>query len=172
MNTQLYNILIHGGISADAAFALANMEARLTVVELAAEGAASGHPGTYTTTDTYTVSAPKDLLDLISVVADPATHWVAGDYIQAIDGDKAYWDGNVWVEGISPGFSATGAIAGAPGSFTPTGANAPADLAELVDLDPLASPITVWDEDDYVALMDGSNAYWDSTDWLEGEAPA
>jgi hypothetical protein len=172
MNTQLYNILIHGGISADAAWELCKIEERLSTTELVADTATAGDPGTYTTADTYTVSAPKDLLVLSGVTADPVTHWVAGDYVQCVDGDKGYWDGAAWVEGISPGFAATGADAGSPGAFTPTGANVPADLATLIALEVVADPLTVWAENEHVVLGDDSHAYWDSTEWLEGEGPA
>jgi len=171
MNTQLYNILIHGGISADAAFALANMEARLTTVELAADTATAGAPATFTTSDTYSVSAPKDLLELASVTADPATHWVATHYAQCVDGDKAYWNGSAYIEGVSPGFIATGATAGTPGAFTPTGANVPANLAALVALNPTASPTTLWTVGQRVALGTGT-AHWNSTAWVTGNAPA
>ena len=68
------------------------------------------------------------------------------------------------------GVDATGATAGSPGSFTPSGATPAADLAGLSAC--TASPTTAWTEGQHVVLGDASHAYWDGTTWLAGDAPA
>lgn len=77
---------------------------------------------------------------------------------------------NNWTYAITPlgTVAATGATAGTPGSFTPSGSTAPFDLADL-DL-VTASPATAWTTGQYVVLGDTSHAYWNSTDWVAGEA--
>ena len=172
MNAELYKMLLRGGLNLEAAEAVALIESRLRAVELNADTATAGDPGSFSTSETYAVSSPNNLVELADVTASPTSHWVAGDYVTCVDGQKAYWDGSEYISGISPGFSATGATAGSPGAFTPTGANLPADLAALVALDPTPDPDTLWTTGDYVVLGDTSHAYWDSSEWLEGESPA
>lgn len=65
----------------------------------------------------------------------------------------------------------TGVTPGAPGEFTPSGADVPADLSELSGLGALGQT-DAWEEGDYVVLGDESHAYWDGADWQSGEAPA
>jgi hypothetical protein len=65
--------------------------------------------------------------------------------------------------------AATGATAGVPGTFTPAGAAAPANLASMTGL--VASPATAWTTGQYVLLGDASNAHWDSTAWVTGITP-
>jgi hypothetical protein len=36
----------------------------------------------------------------------------------------------------------------------------------------LATPNTVWDEDDYVVLANASECYWTGSVWAVGRAPA
>jgi hypothetical protein len=77
---------------------------------------------------------------------------------------------NSWTYAITPlgTVAATGATAGTPGTFSPTGSLAPYDL---VDLDLVtADPATAWTTGQYVTLGDGSNAYWDGADWVTGIA--
>lgn len=62
--------------------------------------------------------------------------------------------------------------AGTPGAFTPAGAVIPYDLAELIATDPTASPLTLWTVGQNVILGDTNTAHWDSTDWVDGDAPA
>jgi hypothetical protein len=62
--------------------------------------------------------------------------------------------------------AATGATEGAPGAFTPAGANRPADLAALQASSISATPSTNWDADSYVILDDGSRARWNGTAWV------
>lgn len=65
---------------------------------------------------------------------------------------------------------ATSATAGAPGTFAPEGAEAPADLAALGTV--TADPTTAWTEGQHVVLGDASEAYWDGSAWAAGQAPA
>jgi hypothetical protein len=66
--------------------------------------------------------------------------------------------------------TATGADAGAPGEFTPTGAAAPADLAALQAGSIVANPATAWTTGQYVVLGDATNAHWDGSAWVAGIA--
>jgi hypothetical protein len=72
-----------------------------------------------------------------------------------------------------PGVTAAGATAGSPGSFTPPGAAAPANLAALQTASPaiVASPTTAWATGEHVILGDASQASWDGTAWVAGAAP-
>lgn len=67
--------------------------------------------------------------------------------------------------------TATGAteVVGAAGTWTPSGATAPADLAAMSTV--TASPTTAWSTDSYMLLGDASHAYWNATAWAVGEAP-
>jgi len=56
-----------------------------------------------------------------------------------------------------------------PGSFTPAGAMAPANLAAMSGI--TATPATVWPAGQYVTLGDGSQAHWTGTAWAAGVAP-
>lgn len=62
--------------------------------------------------------------------------------------------------------AATGALAGIPGHFTPTGAVRPYDLAQLIADDPTPSPNTNWTTGQHVILGDGSKAKWNATAYI------
>jgi hypothetical protein len=66
------------------------------------------------------------------------------------------------------GTLATGATAGIPGEFTPSGSYAPPDLAGMSGV--TASPLTAWTTGQYVTLEDGTLANWDSAAWAAGAA--
>jgi len=68
--------------------------------------------------------------------------------------------------------AATGATAGTPGAFTPSGAVVPANLAALQGASPavVASPTTAWTTGESVNLGTGS-AHWDGTAYVAGLAP-
>jgi len=68
------------------------------------------------------------------------------------------------------GQDATGASAGTPGSFSPSGATPPANFAGLSAC--TASPTTAWTSGQYVVLGDSSQAHWNGTAWVVGPAPA
>jgi len=64
---------------------------------------------------------------------------------------------------------ATGASGtAAPGTFSPAGAMAPANLAAMTGL--TATPNTAWTTGMYVRLGDGSTAHWSGTAWVAGIA--
>lgn len=65
---------------------------------------------------------------------------------------------------------ATGAVAGVPGTYTPTGAYPPADFAALVAGTVVASPTTAWTTGQYIVLGDASHAHWSGTAWVAGNA--
>jgi len=114
--------------------------------------------------------APLTLADMAGVTANPTTAWVDGQHVVLGDGTSAYWDGTAWVAGTAPGEApvvATGATAGAPGMFTPSGASAPADLAGMSAL--TATPPTPWLAGEHVILGDTSHASWNGTAWVAGD---
>jgi hypothetical protein len=63
--------------------------------------------------------------------------------------------------------TATGATAGAPGFFTPSGAQTPANLAALSGL--TASPATNWTTGQYVITADLLANNWNGTTWVAGK---
>lgn len=75
---------------------------------------------------------------------------------------------NSWTYAITPlgGPAATGATAGSPGAFTPSGSVAPYDLADLALVE--ASPATAWTTGQHVVLGNGSKANWDGDSWAVG----
>lgn len=81
---------------------------------------------------------------------------------------------NNWTYAVTPlggaPITATGATAGTPGAFTPSGAVTPLAIDDLADV--TASPATAWTEGQYVVLGDSSSAYWDGDSWAVGAAPA
>jgi hypothetical protein len=66
--------------------------------------------------------------------------------------------------------TATGATAGSPGAFTPTGATPPADLPALQAGSITASPATAWTTGQHVVLGNNQHAYWNSLAWASGDA--
>lgn len=80
---------------------------------------------------------------------------------------------NDWYYAVTPlgtvsGTPATGATAGTPGSFTPSGSTTPANLAAMSSV--TASPATAWTTGKYVVLGDATEAYWNGTAWVSGRA--
>lgn len=65
---------------------------------------------------------------------------------------------------------ATGATAGSPGTYTPTGAQPPADMAALAAVE--ATPATAWTEGQHIVLANGRVVHWNGTAWVDGPAPA
>jgi hypothetical protein len=63
--------------------------------------------------------------------------------------------------------TATGAVAGTPGYFTPTGATVPANLAALTGI--TASPVTNWTTGQYVITADLLAANWTGAAWAAGK---
>lgn len=76
-----------------------------------------------------------------------------------------------WIMTAAPtrstaGVSATGATAGTPGYFTPTGATTPANLAALTGI--TATPATAWTTGQYVVTADLLAANWTGSAWAAG----
>lgn len=63
---------------------------------------------------------------------------------------------------------ATGATAGIPGSWTPAGSTAPADLAACASV--TASPATAWTTGQYVVTGDNAHVHWGGSAWATGDA--
>lgn len=63
---------------------------------------------------------------------------------------------------------ATGADAGAPGTYSPADAKRPMDVAGLAAV--VADPLTEWETGQYVPTRDGP-AHWDGGAWVSGVAP-
>jgi hypothetical protein len=66
--------------------------------------------------------------------------------------------------------AATGAVAGAPGYFTPSGASAPANLAALTSGGVVANPASAWTTGQYVLTADHQAAHWSGSAWVIGVA--
>ena len=65
--------------------------------------------------------------------------------------------------------TATGATAGAPGYFTPSGATTPANLAALTGI--TATPATNWTVGQYVITADLLANNWNGSAWVAGKHP-
>ena len=65
--------------------------------------------------------------------------------------------------------TATGATAGAPGYFTPSGAQIPANLAALTGI--TASPAANWTVGQFVITADLLAANWNGSAWVAGKHP-
>jgi hypothetical protein len=73
-----------------------------------------------------------------------------------------------------PGWSnngpdATGATAGAPGTWIPANADVP-DSLTATKAGVTAIPATAWTTGQYMLLGDGTYAHWDGTTWAAGKA--
>jgi hypothetical protein len=80
-----------------------------------------------------------------------------------------------WTEIVSATFAAlaTGATAGIPGAWTPSGDRPAADVATMNSQAVVANPLTLWTVGQSVVTLDVNDAYWDGIDtWLVGTAPA
>lgn len=126
----------------------------------------AGIPATLTPTNG---TRPASLAALTTAGAlGNTTAWTTGQYLVLGDGSEAYWDGNSWEYGRKPAtvITATGAIAGIPGHYTPTGAANPANLAAMSGI--TASPTTAWTTGQYVNVADGTKANWTGSAWATG----
>lgn len=65
--------------------------------------------------------------------------------------------------------AATGATAGTPGTWTPSGADPAPDAAGMAAI--TATPTTAWTTGQHMVLGDNSHSYWNGTAWTVGEAP-
>jgi hypothetical protein len=93
---------------------------------------------------------------------------VKGGVSSAVTIDATFVANGAWARASQ--VAATGATGiTSPGSFTPPGAMAPANLAGMSSV--TASPATAWTVGQHVTLGDGSKAYWNGTAWTAGIAP-
>lgn len=131
-------------------------------------GITAGTPATLTPSNGTRPASLAALTDLGAL--GNTTAWLAGQYIVLRDGSEAHWDGNSWEYGRKPAtvITATGAVAGDPGHYTPTGAANPANLAALSTV--TANPTTAWTSGQFVNVADGTKAHWTSSAWAAGEA--
>jgi hypothetical protein len=128
-----------------------------------------GAPAVLTPAD---ASLPANLSALIALGdLDQSTDWTVGQYILLADGSHAFWSGETWAEGNAPVtvVDATTATAGTPGTFSPSGATVPGNLALMEDI--TASPTTLWTIGQYVELGDSTRAYYTGTVWHAGTSP-
>ena len=131
-------------------------------------GIIEGAPATFTPPGG---NRPPDLATLVDLGAMGNTApWDEGSYVVLGDGTEAYWDGTTWKNGRAPAVTiiATGATAGTPGTYTPTGAANPASITGLNSV--TATPTTAWTTGQYVQLGDATQAHWDGGAWVAGAA--
>lgn len=111
------------------------------------------------TTDGTEVSG-KVIIDPLDFGGDEYGADLASDFEFALDGKPVWaWGG---------GTPATGATAGTPGSWTPSGATPPANLAACAGV--TASPATTWTTGQYVVTGDSQHQHWDGAAWATGDA--
>jgi len=84
---------------------------------------------------------------------------ISGDFVAA---------GN-WTRTFPAVIAATGATAGSPGTFTPAGAQHPANLTQMTGV--TASPTTAWTTGQSVVTADAGHCHWSGTAWVAGLAP-
>lgn len=65
---------------------------------VAATGAIAGIPGIYSPAG---AAEPATLAAMTTVVANPTSAWLTGQYVNVADGSKAYWDGTAWAAGAA-----------------------------------------------------------------------
>lgn len=127
--------------------------------------------GTPATMSPSNATRPASLaaLTLLGALGNTSA-WSTGQFILLANGEEAYWDGNSWELGRKPAsvITATGAVAGIPGHYTPTGAANPANLAGLASV--TANPTTAWTTGQYVNVADGSKAHWTGSAWAANAA--
>jgi hypothetical protein len=108
-----------------------------------------------------------------SLILDPLSFGSSDGYGSVMQSDVAFalvgkpvYDYTGIVGGAG---AATGATAGAPGTFTPSGATPPADLAALQSGGVVATPNSAWTTGQSVNLGTGS-AHWTGAAWATGSA--
>jgi hypothetical protein len=132
-----------------------------------------GAPGEFVPENAW----PSDFEELVAG-PDPSdpTEWGSEEYVVLGDSSEAYWDGDEWQVGRSPFVAATGATAGIPGTWTPSGSSPPASVAALIAEDPeevIATPLTAWTTGQYIQTQTAGvpgRAHWNSTAWVAGVA--
>jgi len=107
-----------------------------------------------------------------SLILDPLSFGSSDGFGAVMQSDVAFAlvGKPVYDYGTGGAVVATGATAGAPGSFTPSGAAPPADLAALQGGSVVANPSSAWTTGQSVNLGTGS-AHWDGSAYVAGLAP-
>lgn len=91
--------------------------------------------------------------------------------------DRGYWDQSYPPSVLTPPpppIPATGATAGIPGTWTPSGCVPPASVAALQAGSVVASPATPWTSGQFVQTSTAGaagRATWTGTAWVGGAAP-
>lgn len=65
---------------------------------------------------------------------------------------------------------ATGATAGSPGTWTPSGTDIPFNLAEVIADGIVATPATAWTNGQHVLTGSGAAVHWDGLAWIAGNS--
>lgn len=65
---------------------------------------------------------------------------------------------------------ATGATAGSPGTWTPSGTDIPFDLAEVIADGIVATPATAWTNGQRVVTGSSAAVHWDGLAWIAGNS--
>lgn len=128
----------------------------------------AGDPATF---NPVNATRPADLTELQDLGnLGNVGAWTSGQHVILRDGSFAYWDGDSWESGAAPApsITPTGATAGSPGAFTPSGATPPATLAAMSGI--TANPTTAWTAGQYVVLGNSTLAHWTGTAWAAGAA--
>jgi hypothetical protein len=133
-------------------------------------GFVAGKPGSFTPAGSD-VPADYGELDALGLTG---TTFALDEYVLLGDGMAVRYDGASWEK-----VYAADATPGQPGAFLPAVAEIPYTLSALKG-DPTVGD-SAWStagagawttSGDYVALGDGSHAYWDGSEWQAGEVPA
>jgi hypothetical protein len=93
--------------------------------------------------------------------------WLIGDAGVASEVD-VIWDMLQPPNVDNGSVAATGATAGQPGYYSPSGASVPANLAALTGV--TATPATAWATGTYVLTADLLGAHWSGSAWVAGKA--
>jgi len=106
---------------------------------------------------------------IISGLAVPTPYlWLGGDAGTASE-VAIDWNLSAPPTRTTGAVAATGAVAGAPGYFTPSGSTTPANLAALAGV--TASPSTNWAVGQYVITSDLLANNWTGAAWAAGKHP-
>jgi hypothetical protein len=131
--------------------------------QLAGAGLNPANPG-----DDY-VTYKQALVNPFSYVRTTSKPDISGGHWSGGPGNSGEFDKDA-SNSIGCVVMATGAAAGIPGTFTPTGAEPPANLAAMASV--VATPLTLWTVGQHVVLGDSTQAHWNGTQWVAGAAPA
>lgn len=89
-------------------------------------------------------------------------------------GPARYYDESLPLDVLTPAPNAAGATAGIPGTWTPAGADVPADLAQTTGWGVVASPATAWTTGQFVQTQTtgvAGRVTWTGSAWVGGAAP-